>query len=183
VLDLEGLASHRGSVLGNLPDEPQPPQKLFESALWGALNGFTRDRPVFVEAESRRIGGIKVPDALIAAMWSAECVMLDAPVRCRVELLKREYDHFLQHPESLAASLERLAPHYGHAVIERWKALSAAGAWDELTEELLVKHYDPAYSRAIAGHYAKLARAVRLELDDTSDRTFGALAQQCLSRK
>jgi tRNA 2-selenouridine synthase len=105
VLDLEALAAHRGSVLGNLPDEPQPPQKLFESALWGALKGFSRDRPVFVEAESRRIGDIKVPDALIDAMWAADCVLLDAPMRSRVELLKREYDHFLRRPDLLAASL------------------------------------------------------------------------------
>jgi tRNA 2-selenouridine synthase len=182
VLDLEALAAHRGSVLGDLPGAPQPPQKLFESLLWSELTRLDPGRPVCVEAESRRIGDIKVPDALIAAMWSAECVVLEAPVRLRVEMLKREYGHFLERPEILAASLERLAPLYGHAVIGRWKALSGAGAWDELTEELLTKHYDPAYTRAIAGHYARYARAVKLELRDADDRSFGALAQQCLSR-
>ena len=183
VLDLEALAAHRGSVLGDLPDEPQPPQKLFESRLWSELKRLSAARPVYVEAESRRIGDIKVPDALIAAMWGAECVMLDASVRLRVEMLKREYGHFLARPEALAASLERLVPLYGQAVIERWNALSAAGAWDELTEELLTKHYDPAYTRAIVGHYSGLGRVVKLELRDAGDGAFSMLAQQCLARE
>ena len=65
IVDLEALAAHRGSVLGNLPDAPQPPQKLFDSQVWHALRGFDPARPVFAEAESRRIGLVTVPDALI----------------------------------------------------------------------------------------------------------------------
>jgi tRNA 2-selenouridine synthase len=183
VLDLEALAAHRGSVLGDLPGEPQPPQKLFESMLWSQIVHFTTDRPVYVEAESRRIGEIKLPDALISAMWDAECVMLEAPLHLRVALLKQEYAHFLLRPDALASSLERLTRLYGHTVIERWKELSVTDAWDELTEELLAKHYDPAYARAIAGHYAGVGRAVKLELRDASDRGFSSLAQQCLSRE
>ena len=182
VLDLEGFAAHRGSVLGNLPGEPQPPQKLFESLLWKALNGFNPDRPVYVEAESRRIGDLAVPDALIAAMWKAECIVLDAPLPLRVELLKHEYDHFIQHPEALVAPLECLTPLYGRAVIDRWKALARERAWEELTEDLLARHYDPAYTRAIIKHYPAIDRAARLELRDASDRGFGALAQQCLAQ-
>jgi tRNA 2-selenouridine synthase len=71
VLDLEAIARHRGSVLGGLPDEPQPSQKSFESSVWDALRGFDPSRPVFVEAESKRIGALHVPDALIARMRAA----------------------------------------------------------------------------------------------------------------
>ena len=182
VLDLEALAAHRGSVLGNLPGEQQPPQKLFESRLWKELKAFTPDRPVYVEAESRRIGDLGVPETLIAAMWKSDCVALNAPLGRRVELLKREYDHFIQRPEALIAGLQCLAPLYGHAVIDRWKELALTRSWNELTEDLLVKHYDPAYRRAIMAHFSAVARAANLELRDTSDHGFKALAQQCLAQ-
>ena len=181
-LDLEALAAHRGSLLGDLPGEPQPPQKLFESRLWGELRRLSPERPVYVEAESRRIGNLGVPESLIAAMWSSECVMLEAPVGCRVDLLKREYAHFIERPQTLIATLEALVPLHGHATVDKWQEAARAGAWDELTESLLVRHYDPAYSRAIMQHYPALARAVRLTLRDASDEAFGALAQECLSR-
>ena len=181
-LDLEALAAHRGSLLGDLPGQPQPPQKFFESRLWSELTRLSPERPVYVEAESRRIGALGVPEALIAAMWSAECVVLEAPVGCRVELLKREYGHFIERPETLIATLDALVPLHGHATVDKWKNSARAGAWDELTESLLVHHYDPAYSRAIMKHYPALSRAVTLRLPDARDEAFSALARECLSR-
>ena len=68
VLDLEDLAAHRGSVLGNLPDRPQPSQKWFESQLLHELSSLDAARLVFVEGESKKIGQLQVPEALIGAM-------------------------------------------------------------------------------------------------------------------
>lgn len=70
-LDLEALAAHRGSLLGAVPGVPQPAQKAFDTALIAALRGFDPARPVFVEAESKRIGLITLPDALLARMHAA----------------------------------------------------------------------------------------------------------------
>ena len=95
VLDLERLARHRGSLLGDLPGEPQPSQKGFESQLAAALERFDPRRPVYVESESKRIGTIQVPDALLAAMRAAPCIRLDTPAPLRVALLKDEYAHYL----------------------------------------------------------------------------------------
>ena len=181
VLDLEALAAHRGSLLGGLPDEPQPTQKLFESRLWSELKRLSPERPVFVEAESRRIGVLGVPESLIAAMWQAQCVALEAPVACRVGLLKQEYRHFIERPELLAAALDALVALHGHAAVEEWKERARAGDWDGLTASLLVQHYDPAYSRAIAKHYPALERAKKLALTDPSDEAFRALARECLA--
>jgi len=180
VLDLEALAAHRGSVLGNLPDEAQPSQKMFESRIWKALTGFDVSRPVYVEAESKRIGTLRVPEAMIEAMWAGQCVVLESPVGVRVELLKQEYAHFFGQVATLTEKLQCLAPLHGNAVIEKWKALALAGNWDELTADLLVRHYDPAYTRAIVKHYPALDRAPRLGLQDTSDTSFKALARHCL---
>jgi tRNA 2-selenouridine synthase len=181
VLDLEALAAHRGSVLGSLPDAPQPSQKMFESLLWKALTGFDPARPVFVEAESRKIGALRVPDALIEAMWAGECVLVEAALEIRSALLQQEYAHFLEEPATLASQLAALAVQHGHATIARWKALALARRFDELIPELLVRHYDPAYRRAIAQHYAALGRAAVLELRETGDEAFVALARRLLA--
>src|SRR5687768_5942200 len=119
VLDLEALAAHRGSVLGDMPEAPQPTQKMFDSLLWGELKALDAARPVFVEGESRKIGKLRVPEALIDAMWKAECVVLDAPVPVRVELLKGEYSHYLAAPEALAQQLDCLVTLHGRDVIAR----------------------------------------------------------------
>jgi tRNA 2-selenouridine synthase len=180
VLDLEALAAHRGSVLGDLPAEPQPSQKMFESRVWKALGGFAATQPVYVESESRRIGSLRVPKALIDRMWDSECIVLESPVPTRVELLKREYAHFFARVDELNAKLDCLAPMHGHAVIDRWKSLALAADWDVLVAELLERHYDPAYTRAIGHHYSALDRAQRLELSDAGDASFAALARSCI---
>ncbi len=180
VLDLEALASHRGSVLGNLPGAPQPTQKMFESLLWKALTGLDGKRPLYVEAESRKIGVLRVPEALIDAMWKSECIILEAPLAVRVELLKQEYAHFFEEVESLNVKLDCLSALHGHAVVGKWKAFALARRWDELTADLLVTHYDPAYTRSITRHYAVVGRARKLQLRDSDEASFRALAQRCL---
>lgn len=183
VLDLEALAAHRGSVLGNLPDAPQPTQKMFESLVWKTLHGFDTKRPVFVEAESKKIGSLRVPDALIDAMWRSECVQLEAPMRLRVEMLKDEYAHFIADTTALCGKLDCLAGLHGQKMIDEWKQLARAGRWDELTEKLLVQHYDPAYTRSTLKHYPSLARALRLELDATTGSAFAQLAEICIKAR
>jgi tRNA 2-selenouridine synthase len=181
VLDLEALAAHRGSVLGNLPDALQPPQKLFESRVWHALRGFDPSRPVYVEAESKKIGQLRVPDALITAMWASETLVLEADVPTRVALLKEEYAHFLGNAGALNTQLECLTGLHGHETIQHWTSMAHAGAWDALTEELLIKHYDPSYTRAIIKHYPSLDRAVRLQVTSAEASAFAALARRYLA--
>ena len=180
VLDLERLAAHRGSVLGNMPDEPQPTQKLFDSLLWAELRAFDRARPVFVEGESKKIGRIRVPDSLIDAMWASECIVLDAPVAVRAELLKAEYAHYLSEPDALVAQLECLAVLHGKETIEHWQHLARTRDWDTLVEALLVRHYDPAYSRSTLKHYPALERAPHYSLADSSPAAFERLAERVL---
>jgi tRNA 2-selenouridine synthase len=181
VLDLEALAAHRGSVLGNLPDAPQPSQKMFESLVWRALTSFDPVRPVYVEAESKKIGNLRVPETLIDAMWSGGCILLEAPVTLRVAMLKEEYAHFIGNAAALCGKLDCLTDLHGHAAINEWKALAHGGRWHELTETLLVKHYDPAYTRSTLKHYPALAHALELTLKAADDAAFQALARHCLA--
>ncbi|MBI2311017.1 MAG: tRNA 2-selenouridine(34) synthase MnmH [Betaproteobacteria bacterium] len=181
VLDLEALAAHRGSVLGDLPGTPQPAQKMFESRIWWSLRTLQRERPVYVEAESRKIGGLRVPEALIDAMWKSECVRLEADIPVRVALLKEEYVHFLEDRPAFHARLEMLKGLYGAEVIGRWNAMADAGAWDELVTELLLQHYDPAYTRSTLSHYPRYPEARVLRVNAGRDEVFADLARSLLA--
>src|SRR5260370_15983300 len=119
VLDLEHLARHRGSLLGELPGDPQPSQKMFDSLVWSALKRFESARPVFAEAESKKIGQLQVPARLLARMREGECLRLEVPVAERVRFLIEEYRHFLEEPPALTEKLQCLTSRCRHAVIHR----------------------------------------------------------------
>jgi len=182
VLDLERLACHRGSLLGSVPGEPQPSQKAFESALLERLQGFDASRPVFVESESRRVGALQLPDALLERMRTGRGVALQTPHPLRVALLKQDYRHFIDDAGALERSLLPLTPLHGKAILAHWAELAAAGDWDTLVAELLARHYDPAYARSLAMHYAPARADLQAEVDDISAAGFAALAAQLAAR-
>ncbi len=177
VLDLEVLAAHRGSVLGELPGEPQPSQKAFETAIWAALSAFDPARPVFAESESRKVGRLRVPEALIHRMRAAPCLRLEATPEVRVALLLEDYAHLVADPATLRDKLSCLAPLHGSGRIARWDALAAAGDWRGLVADLLQAHYDPAYHRSTFRNYAGAATAGIVEVREASREAFLALAR------
>jgi tRNA 2-selenouridine synthase len=179
VLDLEDLAAHRGSVLGNLPERPQPSQKMFESLLLKNLLSLDPEKEVFVEGESRKIGQLQVPAALIERMRASECLLLETPLDLRVELLMDEYRHFFGDLATLGAQLDCLVALHGRERVEEWKGLAGAGDWTELVRRLLVEHYDPAYRRSASHNFPRLATAQAVAVDSDG---FGELAAGLVSR-
>jgi tRNA 2-selenouridine synthase len=173
VLDLEALACHRGSVLGDLPGDPQPSQKMFESRIWNALRSLDAARPVYVEAESRRIGGLHVPDGLLGRMRISGCIRIAVPPAERVRFLIAEYRHFLADPAWLKTQLSRLAPLHSNAIVARWLAQIDAREWEQLVGDLLAVHYDPAYVRSMKNNYPALADAAPVDLPHLDDAGFG----------
>ena len=181
-LDLEGLARHRGSLLGDIPGEPQPSQKAFESALVDALARFDASRPVYVESESQRIGRLQVPPALLDSMRAAPCIRLETPKPKRVAMLVDDYAHLVRDRALFFALIAPLAKLHGKATIERWRTLADEGAAAAVTSELLDVHYDPSYERAIRHIFPRHRYATLLHLGDASDEGFRALARHLLER-
>src|SRR5882672_3614195 len=181
VLDLEALAAHRGSVLGGLPDRPQPSQKMFESLLLKELAALDKAKPVYVEGESKKIGQLQVPEALIARMRASACVRLETDTETRVTLLLQEYEFFLKNQENLYQQLDCLVSLHGREKIADWKALAERGAWREFVARLLAEHYDPAYRRSSHQNFVHLpdARAVRIASAD--EAAFSRAAQSLLA--
>jgi tRNA 2-selenouridine synthase len=177
VLDLEQLAAHRGSVLGSLPSEPQPSQKMFETRIWNKLRSFDPALPVFVESESKKVGNLRVPDAVMVAMRAAPCISLTLSRPDRVRLLTQDYSHFVRDPSALNAQLEHLVLLHGRAKIEAWHAMANSGAMAQLVDELLVEHYDPAYLKSIDRNFVRFKEARVVELGDISEADFMAAAR------
>ncbi|MFN3545479.1 MAG: tRNA 2-selenouridine(34) synthase MnmH [Thiobacillus sp.] len=176
VLDLEALAAHRGSLLGALPGQPQPSQKSFESAIWAALSRFDPARPVFVESESRKIGSLQVPEALIRTMRASPCLRLEVPLAARVALLIEDYAHFLDDPEAISARLAHLTELRGRDTVSAWQALARERAWPALVTALLQEHYDPAYLKSLSHNYAPSPDDRSLRVDDVSPEGLRRLA-------
>jgi tRNA 2-selenouridine synthase len=181
VLDLEELACHKGSVLGVLPDSPQPSQKMFDSKLLVALSGFDLSRPVFVEAESRKIGSIQLPDALVETMRSAECVSIEAAFDARVEFLLHDYDYFLTAPDWLNSRLEALRNLQSRETIARWHEYVNNKQWRELVSELLEQHYDPLYKRSQNHNYTGFGTPQRHATNDLTPAGVDAVAHEIIS--
>jgi tRNA 2-selenouridine synthase len=177
VLDLEALAAHRGSVLGNLPGRPQPAQKMFESLLLEELSGLQAEKAVYVEGESKKIGELQVPDALMERVRASPCIVLDTGVGVRVELLLDEYRHFLSDRDALDKQLDCLEALHGRERIAQWKSIAD---WRELVRRLLVEHYDPAYRRSSARNFPQLPHAKRVGIARADDAAFAAAARSLL---
>ncbi|HSA72285.1 MAG TPA: tRNA 2-selenouridine(34) synthase MnmH [Burkholderiales bacterium] len=177
VLDLEGLAAHRGSVLGNLPGRPQPTQKMFESLLLQQLSGPRPEKPVYVEGESKKIGELHVPEALMERMRASPCIVLDTSIDMRVDLLLDEYRHFLSDRDALNKQLDCLVALHGRERIAEWKSITD---WRELVRRLLVEHYDPAYRRSSNRNFIQLADAAPVSIARADDDAFAAAARSIL---
>ncbi len=181
VLHLEEIAAHKGSVLGNLPGQPQPAQKGFETQLFAALSALDLTQPVFVEAESRKIGRLQVPDALLDAIRGAPGLRIDASLPARVDFLLHDYDYAIADPAWLIERLGHLKGLQSNETLERWRSLIAARDFAALVEELLTLHYDPLYERSQASNYNSFAAAKRYATERLDAAALDRLAAEILS--
>ena len=165
VLDLEALAAHRGSLLGDLPGAPQPAQKMFESRLLAALDALDPARPIVVEAESSRIGELRVPPRLWRAMSAAPEIELMADLDLRAAHVAGIYGAVLDDPAAIKALLDRLPRHHSHETRGEWMTMALAKDAAGLARSLMEAHYDPAYHRSSAAVARRRLGAVALRAD------------------
>ena len=180
VLDLEQLAVHRGSVLGEVPGQMQPSQKFFESAIWDTLRHFDVDRVVYVESESKKVGNLRVPASLIERIREADCINLQSAVELRVALLMQEYRYFVEQPAELMKRLHYLLALHGKERIRHWQELADQNRMTDLVRELLIEHYDPAYLRSIGRNFPQLTGSNVVQLSGITEQDFLQLARQLM---
>lgn len=178
VLDLEALACHKGSLLGALPDRPQPSQTRFETSIAAVIEAVDPSRPLYVEGESRRIGRLSVPAALIERMRNSPCIEIDATLPARVAYLLRDYAYLGDRPDWLAEQLGQLKELHGKDTVAAWQAQALAGELPVLFEALATRHYDPAYARSQAAHFTRWADRRVISADSLEPAGIEALARQ-----
>jgi tRNA 2-selenouridine synthase len=176
VLDLEALAAHKGSVLGDLPGTPQPSQKMFETRLASVLGALDLTRPLYVEAESRKIGRIMLPTSLLTRLRESPCIEIEATPAARLAYLLRDYAYLGDDRAALGRQLALLHGLQANETLARWQAWVAAGELPALFAELMALHYDPLYARSQSGHLRRWGDAERLASDDLSPAGVEALA-------
>lgn len=182
VIDLEGLARHRGSLFGAMPGG-QPDQKGFDTALAMQIAGLDPTRPVVVEAESSKVGNIRLPVQLWKAMQAAPRIAIAAPPDARARYLTRAYGDLIADPARLLGIIEQLRPSHAAERIADWQAMAATGKYEALAAALMEHHYDPRYlkhrDRVAQGRLTEIAAP---SLDATDLPAIAARVAQAVPR-
>ena len=180
VIDLEGLARHRGSLFGAVG--PQPSQKAFEAALALALAGLDPSRPVVVEAESSKIGNCRLPPEIWKAMVAAPRVAIAAHRADRALYLARAYADLTADADRLATTVGLLTSLHAAEVIEDWLGLAASGQFAALADGLMERHYDPRYDKHRARMAVPVAEVAAPDLRPEALRGIAAQVAEAVKR-
>lgn len=181
VLDLEGLASHRGSLIGGIPGQAQPPQKFFDSLVFEKLRTFRTDRYVWIESESKKIGRVQIPGAMHESMHQSPVFMIEAPIEERVRLWHEDYGHYKEDLPGMLDKMEGVVEIIGRKLFADWRVLAESGKASELFSSMMLDYYDRLYKTSLKRNYKHLAGAVSLELSDLGPEAMRILAKNLLS--
>ncbi len=154
VLDLEGLACHKGSAFGGLGQQRQPSTEHFINLLHESFRGFDPLRPVWCEGESILVGHVYIPNTLFDLLHSGAIIGIDMPLEQRLDRLVAEYGGFPA--QQLSEAFGRIAKRMGREQVA--EALSALGRGDiRAAARLALEYYDKAYARSFdkksTGHF------------------------------
>ncbi len=155
VLDLEGFANHRGSLLGTVGLGKSASQKEFESKIYHMLKG-CKSSYVFIEAESKRIGNSIIPDFIYEKMKNGIHIFVDADIDFRTELIIKEYTKGGNCNDEIIACLQRLGKYIGENNVDKYSQLVLKSEYRIVVSELMIKHYDPMYMHASNKYEYKL---------------------------
>jgi tRNA 2-selenouridine synthase len=181
VIDLEALANHRSSVLGAIPGLAQPSQKRFDTLIWDTLRRFDASKPIFIESESKKVGNVSVPTALVEAMRQSPCLDLQLPDEERVALLMEDYDYLVKDIAYFCDRLEVLIALKGRAVVEGWQAQARSGQLAPVVQDLLTQHYDPAYLQSMQRNFVQFSDSKAIAPNNRSTGAMADLARQILA--
>ena len=179
IIDLEGLANHRGSLLGDDPNKPQPTQKYFESLLAQHLCRFDSSTNCWVESESNKIGNLHCPEILWQKMQTADEIEISADMPSRIDYLLSYYEHMTLQPENMIRKISLLKQRHGGEQISEWTAMIQNNDWHHFVESILNKHYDPAYLKSRKRHERRINGQYSLHV--ISPEEIESLCRQILS--
>lgn len=141
IIDLEGLACHKGSALGQLGQQPQPSQEQFIINCLSTIAPFSPEKIVWLEHEGSRLGAVQIPQELWNKMAIAPVIHIDLPTEYRKNRLMAEYGIFS--PAELKPCIQKMEQRLGGAVTTALLKLLENN--DTQVLDILLDHYDRAY--------------------------------------
>jgi len=146
VLHLEEIAKHKGSVLGNYHNEPQPNQKYFETEVYDILHfKFKPDKVVWVEYESFKIGNITVPKVVSNKMLKSDRIHIEVDLEERIRFILKDYSYLLEDKDLLLKYLEKLKRLAGKKKVAEWSEMVVMEENESLVRDLVNDYYDKCY--------------------------------------
>ena len=174
---MESLANHKGSVFGS-QGQKQPSQKLFETLIYDKLVNLKTNEPIFVEAESNKIGNLHIPKEFWKLMKSAPQIELSATVEKRAKFLVEEYSEITTDLGLLEKQIKSLSTIAGHKVVESWLLMAKNKEFYELVKQLMEKHYDPRYKRSLLRKKKEVF--AKLKIEDMSPKGLSSMVDRIL---
>jgi len=174
ILDLEGLANHKGSLLGKIPDLIQPSQKFFESLIFNKIQNLNLKDKIYIEAESSKIGNIHIPKSIWKKMIKSPRIEISANVELRAKFLVNDYDYMCNDPTLINPIIKGLKNRLSKKLFDEWTNLIDKKKWFDLTKSFLENHYDPSYSSNTIKNDRKVIKkitATSLNYSDIKDIT------------
>lgn len=144
-INLEKLANHKGSALGHLGQPRQVSNEMFENLLWSQWSTLDPTKPVFIENESRKIGGNVLPLVVYTAMESAMFIEIQVPQEVRLQRILHEYGNF--EATALEECTYKIAKRLGGLQLKQAVSALQEGNVREWAE-ILMGYYDRTYEHA-----------------------------------
>lgn len=148
VIDLEGMAEHRGSAFGGLGKGPQPSQKMFETLLWDRLRKVPREGYALLEGESRHIGKLTLPEHVYDSLQQGATLWINASLDYRARIILEDYPTLGHMKGAFTAPIKTLERRLGKKTVTDLLYLLEQDRWEELARELMTVYYDPLYSHS-----------------------------------
>lgn len=169
ILDLEGLANHKGSLLGKIPDLIQPSQKFFESLIFNKIQKLNLKDKIYIEAESSKIGNIHIPKSIWKKMIKSPRIEISANVELRAKFLVSDYDYMCNDPTLINPIIKGLKNRLSKKLFDEWTNLIDRKKWFDLTKSFLENHYDPSYSSNTIKNDRKVIKKITATSLNNSD--------------
>ena len=169
ILDLEGLANHKGSLLGKIPDLIQPSQKFFESLIFNKIQKLNLKDKIYIEAESSKIGNIHIPKSIWKKMINSPRIDISANVELRAKFLVSDYDYMCNDPTLINPIIKGLKNRLSKKLFDEWTNLIDRKKWFDLTKSFLENHYDPSYSSNTIKNDRKVIKKITATSLNNSD--------------
>ena len=167
VLDLEGLANHKGSAFGWIGENPQPYSEHFENMLYHALDSMDLSKPVWIENESRAIGKVRIPDDFWAFMKRAPLINIEIPHEKRLDHLTALYASG-DNKDALIEAFTRITKRLGGQNVKL--ALEALNESNyRAAADIALRYYDKTYDYNLSVNRAPQIVRVQLDMEDLEE--------------